>query len=312
MFKKLNTRTLLAIFGVLLAIVIVSQLLKSKQGDRNFESQLFTMDTSRVETIVIFPKGSKDEVKLVNADHNWTLQYKGKTYRADQSIPKGMLTELITMRAERIAATEQSEWSKFELSEDSATHVRLELKGKIMADFYVGKFSFQQPNTMTTYIRLADDDKVYAVSGYIAMTFNRNPNDLRDKTLVNVNAGDITKVSFAYPADSSFTLTREKNTWKINGEPADSAKTAEFISGLSRLTSYTFADDAIQPGKQLFTVNIEGNNFKPVQIKAFEADTTVKYLVTSTLNSGVRFDARNGELLSRVFVGKNRFRKAYK
>jgi hypothetical protein len=270
------------------------------------------MDTSRVDAIVIVPKGSQAEVELVNGDHSWTLQFKGKTYRADQSIPKGILSELISTRAERIAATEQSEWSKFQLSEDSAIHVRLEARGKIVADFYVGKFSFQQPNTMTTYIRLANDDKVYAVNGYMAMTFNRNPNDLRDKTLVNVNAGDITKVSFAYPADSSFTLTREKNTWKINGEPADSAQTAEFMSELSRLTSYTFADDAMQPGNHVFTVNIEGSTFKPIQIKAFEADTIAKYMVTSTLNPDARFDMRNGELMSRVFVGKNRFRKVSK
>lgn len=312
MFKKLNTKTLIAVFGVLLVVVVVTQLFKSKQGDRNFESQLFTIDTSRVETIVILPKGSKDEVKLVNVNYNWTLQFKGKTYKADQSIPKGMLMELVNLRAERIAATEKSEWMQFQLSEDSATHVKLEEKGKMLADLYVGKFSFQQPNTMTTYIRLANDEKVYAVSGYMAMTFNRDPNDFRDKKLVNVNAGDITKVSFAYPADSSFALTRERNTWKVNGEPADSAKAAEFISGLSRINSYAFANDAIQPGKQVFTVIIEGNNFKPVQIKAFEADSTVKYIVTSTLNPDARFDAKNGGFMSRVFVGKGRFKKVSK
>jgi hypothetical protein len=309
MFRKLNTKTLLVIFVTLLAIVVVMQLFKSKQSDRNFDSQLFTIDTAKVSTIVITPKGTNEEFRLVRSGNQWSLQWKGKSYLADRSITSGMLAEVLATNAERIAGTEKSEWAQFQLSDSSATKVRIEEGTKTVADFRIGKFSFQQPNSMTTYIRLADDEKVYAVNGFMAMSFNRNPDDLRDKTLVDVNSRDITNVSFSYPADSSFTLIHDKNNWKVNNEPVDSARTAEFINTLSHLTSYNLANDAVLQGKQVFTVSIEGKNFKPIQIKAFEADTTVKYIVTSTSNPGTRFSAKGGELMSKVFVGKRNFRK---
>jgi len=312
MFKKLNTKTLFITFGLLLAIVVITQLWKNKQGDSNFKSELFTIDTAQVSSITIVPKGSKDEVKLVKSGNTWSLQTTGRTYKADQSIPRGMLAELLSIRADQIAGTEKSEWPQFELSDTSSTWVRVEEKGKVTGDFRIGKFSFKQPNTMTTYIRLANDENVYAISGFLAMSFNRTLNDLRDKTFVDVNAGNITKVSFLYPADSSFVLTREKNTWKVNGEPADSARTAEFIRTLSHLTSYAFVNKAALSEKPVFTINIEGNSFRTIQLKAFETDTTVKYIATSTLNPEALFDAKSGELMSRAFVGKSRFRKTSK
>lgn len=187
MFKKLNTKSLLAVFGVLLVVVVISQLFKSKQGDRNFESQLFTIDTAKVSSITIVPKGSTDEVKIIKSHNTWSLQSKGGTYKAQQGIPKAMLGELLSLRTEQIVGTEKAEWNNFELSDTSSTWVRVEEGKKVVADFRIGKFSFRQPSTMISYIRLANDEKVYAVNGFLAMTYNRNLNDLRDTTRVDAN-----------------------------------------------------------------------------------------------------------------------------
>lgn len=185
MFKKLNTKTLLVVFGVLFAIVLITQLFKNKQGDRNFETQLFTIDTAKVSSITIVPKGSTDEIRLVKSGVTWSLQTKGKTYKAEQSIPKGMLGELHGIKAEQIVGTEKSEWNKFELNDTSTIWVRVDEGNKRTADFRVGKFSFRQPSTMITYIRLANDEKVYAVNGFLAMTFGRSPDEFKAKPQVD-------------------------------------------------------------------------------------------------------------------------------
>lgn len=185
MFKKLNTKTLLVAFGILLVIVVVTQLFKSKQGDRNFESQLFSIDTAKVSAIIIVPKGGRDEVKLVKSANTWSVQTRGNTYKAEQSIPKAMLNELRSIKAEQITATEESEWNTFELSDTSSIWVRVEEGNKRVADFRIGKFSFRQPSTMITYIRLANDERVYAINGFLAMSFGRNPDELKEKTQTN-------------------------------------------------------------------------------------------------------------------------------
>jgi hypothetical protein len=311
MFNKLNTKTLAITFGILLIVVIAVQLFKGgKQSDRNFASQLFSVDTAKVSSIIITPKGNPGDIKLVRSGNTWTLVSGGKTYKTEKGIAGAMLNELQHMKADRVVATEKSEWTQFEVTDTTSTRVRVEEGDNLTADFRIGKFSFQQPNTMTTYIRLSDNDQVYAINGLPGMTFNRNTNDLRDKTLVDVNAGDITKITFTYPADSSFVLTRVNNTWKIdNNEWADSAKTAEFITGLAHLISYDLADDAIQQGKEVFSVSIEGKNLKPVKLQAFEADTSIKYIITSTFNEDAHFNGTKNDLASHIFAGKIKFKK---
>lgn len=311
MFNKLNTKTLAIAFGILLMVVIAVQLFKGgKQSDRNFVRQLFSVDTAKVSSIIITPKGNSGDIKLVRSGNTWTLVSGGKTYKTEKGVAGAMLNELQQIKADRVVATEKSEWAQFEVTDSTSTSVRVKEGNKITADFRIGKFSFQQPNTMTTYIRLSDDDQVYAINGLPGMTFNRNTNDLRDKTLVDVNAGDITKITFTYPADSSFVLTRNNNTWKINNnEWADSTKTTEYITQLAHLTSYDLIDDPIQQGKEIFSVSIEGKNFQPIKLQAFETDFSIKYIITSTVNKDTHFDGSKSDLASRIFAGKNKFQK---
>jgi hypothetical protein len=139
------------------------------------------------------------------------------------------------------------------------------------------------------------------------MTFGRGINDLRDKTLVNVPAQNITRVTFTYPADSSFVLSHNNNQWNIDSEKADSAKTAGFMTTLSRLSSYDIANEASTLGKEAFSVKIEGNSMQPILLKAFESDTIVKYLITSSVNPDVCFKGSQNELMKQIFASKKTF-----
>src|SRR5512145_2891390 len=126
MFNKLNTKTLAIAFGALLVLVIAIQLFKGgKESDRNFASQLFTVDTSKVSSIIITPKGNSDEIKLTRSGNTWTFQSKGKTYKPEKGIVGAMLNELLNIKADRVAATEKSEWSQYELTDTSSTRVKV-------------------------------------------------------------------------------------------------------------------------------------------------------------------------------------------
>jgi hypothetical protein len=305
MFKKLNFRTLLLIFGGLFVLVTVMQLLKHSRGERNFKEKLFDIDTAKVSAIILMPRHEKNEIRVSRQGNKWEFKVKDKTYQAEKNTIEDMLRTLISIKPERIAATEKSEWAKFEVTDTAPVRVKVEQKGKITADFLVGKFAYSQYR-QSTYVRLFDENEVYSIDGFLAMVFNKSANDLRNKTLVNINPQDITQLSFQYP-DSSYTLTKDK-VWKIQGERADSAKVANYINYLASASGGDFVDDFAPSGKAALTVKIEGKNFNSFEIKAFAADTTNKYVILSSLNPESKFSGGKYNLTNRIFLGQNQFK----
>lgn len=48
----------------------------------------------------------------------------------------------------------------------------------------IGKFAFQQPRSMSTFVKLAGDIDIYEVEGFLDMIFNKTSNDFRDETII--------------------------------------------------------------------------------------------------------------------------------
>ncbi|HEY4787453.1 MAG TPA: DUF4340 domain-containing protein [Bacteroidales bacterium] len=308
MFKKLNFKTLLILFGVLFVLVILMKVVQHSKGDRNFKATLFEVDTAKISSIIINPHGSKEEVKLLRTGREWTLVKKNnRTYKTEKGAVEGMLNELSRIKAEFVAGMDKSDWAQYQVTDTASTHVQVEQAGKTVADFYVGKVSFQQYQ-QTSYIRVNNDDHVYAVDGMLPFTFSRNADDYRNKTMVQVNSpSDISKLEFNYP-DSSYVMFKDNNNWIINNTKADSTKAAEFINSIAYLSGSEFVDDSELSGNQVFSLKIEGKNFQPIELKAYQANAANQYVVTSSINSEGRFSGIKGDLVKHVFVGPDHFK----
>jgi hypothetical protein len=259
-----------------------------------------------------------DEVKIVRDGIQWKVFSGNKEYRADSSIVAAMITSLISLKPERVAATDESKWKEFQVDDTSGTLVRL-LKGEdIIASLIIGKFSYtpqpsqnpyqKQQGKMTSYVRLKDDKVVYAVDGFLKFSFQKDANALRDKGLMRTKKEDIVRLAFNYPGDSSFTLIQQGNNWMMNGQVCDSVKTARYLATIARLTSGDILDEAnISPGYAQYTVVIEANNMNPVEIKAMPADTVNKYIITSSLNPDTYFSGGKNKLFNKIFVSSKNF-----
>jgi hypothetical protein len=308
MFRKLTFKWLLIIFGILLVGVLLTQLLKNHGSERNFNSRPVVVDTAQISSIFITHKLNNEEIKITRKGANWIIESNGKSIRPDKQAIDAMLNELANIQADRIAATEKSEWAAYDVTDTAPVKVRIEQKGKTVADFIVGKFSYQQnPQKFTTFIRINGQDEVYSVQGFLSMSFGRNLSDLRDKTLVNVNPAAITRITFTYPADSSYILEKVNNSWKIGSATVDSAKLAGYINTLAHRNNFDILNKTSIQQKELYSIKIEGNNISPIYLKTFESDTTVKRLITSTMNPDVQFQGAKGELSKQIFVPKKSF-----
>ena len=309
MFNKLNIKTLAIIFGVLVLIVALTQWLKSSGNDRNFRESLVEVDTAKITSITIIPKGQKEPMVLKKTAQQWDLLYKNKTYHTDHGPVNAILKSLTELRPERLAATGEESREQYEVGESSGTRVKVEESGKTTAAFIIGKVSYQQNyQSMNTFIRLENEQDIYAVSGFQVMNFNQDLNSLRFKALGKGSYDKISRITFSYP-DSSFTLTLNGKIWNVNGMPADSLNVYNYLQMITNAIGSSFADDATPLKQPVYSVLVESDAKNVMEIKAFPADSTNMFYVTSTANPGAVFSENRDGLIKNLFVPQKHFRK---
>ncbi|MFW5780992.1 MAG: DUF4340 domain-containing protein [Bacteroidota bacterium] len=318
MFRKLNPKILLSGFAILLVIVVLVKLNQRKSGDRSFRSEIVEVDTSKVTQVVItaMPGGSEEKLFLEKSGETWKVTKEGTVYNADEIMVERLLEQLINMKPQRVAATTENRWTDFEVTDSAGIFVKVKGGSKTLAEVIIGKFSYQQPTNpydrqgkMTSYVRVEGENEVYAVDGFLRMTFSTDAGSYRDKAIISGNKSNWTKLKFRYPADSSFVLEMQGNQWMTDGILADSASVAQYLSRISQMTSHNFVDTTLDVSDvPEFSLEIEGDNMvSSIKVDAFEADTTNKYLVTSNQNEGAFFSGAKAELFEKIFVPKSEF-----
>lgn len=316
--KILNTKTLIILLVVLGGIFAISKL--TEKEDRTFKSELVKIDTSLVTKMVIIPKtGGGDNITFTRSGYDWTLESAGKSYKPDIASITNIMNELARMRTERIAGIDESKWDEFEVSDTTGTRIQLFDGDDVLADLYLGKFTYSQapqtnPNQrqqarMFTHVRPVDEKIVYVVEGFIKMSIQPNVDTYRAKVLCAMKKEDITRITYDYPANEKYILEARDGKWFLNGEVTDSTNTARYLMKFSRLSNNNFVDETEGLNPQLtHTVTLEGNNTLPVTLKAYAtADTTMNYIVSSSLIPDSKFDAVKSRLFDKVFVSMDTF-----
>lgn len=280
---------------------------------------MFTIDSAKVTSIKIYSKGKADDIlTLSGMGKNWNISYKNKTYPADTNSIRQILSTLKTAIPERVAGNDKSTWKDFEVTDSVATRVVVEQGKEITADFRVGKISMSQGNqnqgyggrqgmNVKSHIRVAGDDRVYVINGFLSLMFRDQPAAYRNRIVCRLNKSLLTKLTFVYPGDSSFVIQRQGTGWISDNKPADSARTETFLSALSSSSNSEFAEDNNQPYTFPYSVKIEGNNMQVVELNGAIDNVTKRYFIKSSLNPGAVFGSTSPSLFSQIFPGKNKF-----
>ncbi len=307
MYRKLNIKILALIFSVLLLVVVLTELADSRKGGRTFREDLVDVDAEKVSLIEIKPRvtGGTD-IKLYKENDQWIVESEDKKYKADQSSASSLINELNSIKPESVVATSSDRWEQYEVTDSLGTRLKLFEGNQLLADLIIGKFSFSQPRKMTSYVRVEGEKEVYGVNGMLGMSFNRDIDSFRDRTVISSNPSDWTRLVFTYPADSSFTLEKAAEGWVINGQVADSASVADYYNTIRNINEGSFTDfvPSIQATHKL---KIEGNNdMIPLEITGYwQGNEDV--VVESSQNKGNMFKSK--DLAEKIFVSSSQFLK---
>ncbi len=310
MFNKVSNKSLLAVFGVLIIIAVVYILVEADRGERSFKTDIVNIDTAKVTAISIYPRAvNHREVRLYKeGKNNWKVNLAdNKTADVPESKVKSLIDMLVQVKPTRVAAQDKSKWAEFKV-DSGGTRVKVFEGDNNTLDLIVGKFSFQQPRQMNTFVRLNGEDEVYETQSFLDMAFNQKPDYFRNNVLISDDPSGWKKITFTYP-DSSFELIKNGNEWTINGTKTDSAKTAGYLRILSHLSSTSFVDNMASSslGKADYTITIESASKGAIMLTAYNDSSAT--IITSTENDGAYFNGAQNNLFQKVFIGKGHLLK---
>ncbi len=299
MFNLKSTKTLGIILTLLTIAVLYLYIGDGGRKEKTFNSEIVNIDTSAVTKIVIKPKLPKGkEVKLVKNNYSWKVELTDNKFA---SVPKKKVNELFStlqkIKAKRIVSKNKNKWNEFEVGENS-TSVKVFENSKKVLDIILGKFTFQQPRSINSYVRLSDENEVYETEGFLEMTFNKDANSFRNNNILNENYKNWKSLKFNYPKDS-FELKKVENKWKINNSVTDSLKTENYLRTLSKLTSSEFVDN-FTTGDVKKSVKIQTSDSTFVTINLLQADSVM--VINSSTNMESYFDASKNGILDKVFT----------
>ncbi len=305
MSSKISNKALGSIFVLLLAIVLILLVFDGGKNDRTFRNELVSIDTSKVTEILIYPKSQNhEEVKLFKKDDEWRVQLADKDAPVTDSKIKGLYTQILSVKPKRLAARGEEKWKEFQV-DSTGTRIKIIEEGKQTLDLILGRFAFQQPRSMSTYVRLGNDADVYEVDGFIEMSFNQDANSFRNNFVLKDDNNDWQRLSFDYPADSSFQMVKLNDQWFANDQRTDSAATATFLRQLSNLTGTKFIDDVNSEllGRPDYTLTIDKQSGDSFVIKGWQTGDAL--VLNSNYNKETYFNADTGKLKDKVFPGMN-------
>lgn len=314
MSKQIKLPYLLGAFCLLLFIFLISLWVDHHKGEKTFRTELASFDTAKVYSVIITENHPvKKEVTLTKETQGWKVFSGGKSWNGDANMIRNLLQDLAQLQAQQIVATSSSQWKEFSVDDSAGLHVLVEGKRHALADITIGRFSYQPPvnpydrqGTAISYLRVGNEEPVYAVNGFLRFSLNPDPASFRDKNLIAAEKQAWTRLQYTYPGDSSFVLEKQTGGWKIGGTPVDSVRTSEFIGNLEKVMGYDFADSAWKGQNPVYTLLLEQKGSKSVEIKAYPADTTNHFVLYSSSNPGSYFSGKNG-LTERIFKGKSYF-----
>lgn len=317
--KTIKNKTLLILFLILAIIAAIIFLFDRNKGERSFKSELFKVDSANVSTITIFPKGKKNTpLQLVKTGKNWEIKSNNKTYPADTTVIQRIVSAICQVKPERVAGTGKSSWKELGITDSLGIHVVVGEAGKDVADMWIGKISITQGNNPQSYgrnqnmiikshVRVTGDDRVYVVDGFLSMMFSDQPSMYRNRSVCRFDKNMASKLTFVYPGDSSFMLTKTGNHWLLNDQPVDSAKTANYLNSVANAVNSEFAEEGTQPFAFPYSLKIEGNDMTAINLQGAINPDPKKYFVKSTFNPSAVFGSANPGLFNQVFPGKDKF-----
>lgn len=188
---------------LLLIIIALSVYLFTRSTDRTHYQlpALAGLEPGIITKIEISKEG--DTIVLKKRDNQWYLEPKG--YLADTNKVNRMLTVFENLSLAALVS-ESKDYQRYDLDPARRISAKAWQEDALVRNFDIGKAA---PSFRHTFIKLADDIRVYHANDNFRSTFEQTPDDLRDRGVLAFKASDIQTVQITKD-QASVELLRQK------------------------------------------------------------------------------------------------------
>lgn len=203
------------------------------------KAKLLPIEKDKVSAIALtFPDR---KIRLERRDGHWQLVEPIKA-RADDAAVKSLIGSIANARVERTLEELPKDLKPFGLSPPKPI-VRLTLAdGTELPALQVGGTT---KVGIKTYVRKDDEPRIYLTTTGLGTLLDKQPKDLRDKTLIAFDNDDVVRIAIRGPR-KHITLAREDSGWKLveGGQRADATEVRAYLASLKGLRALDFPDDS--------------------------------------------------------------------
>jgi len=238
-------------------------------------SQLPPVDQKTISKIEI--SKADESILLTKKDNQWFIA--PEEYLADQDTVSNMLDTIedITLTA---MVSESKSYERYDLVAEKKISVKAWAGEERKRDFDVGKpaSSFRH-----TFVKLADDDRVYHARDNFRRKFEQTVDSLRDKTVLTFEKEDIQQIRFANaeedlllsridsptvasteenPTANNPSARKEETSWQFtDGNNADKVKMDGLLNTLSNLRCKKYLDGTKKEdlSDPIFSLSLKGD-----------------------------------------------------
>lgn len=201
----------------ILAVVIIAlglYLLLRDKDQTHFELPTpEKIESASIDRIVV--KKGATVLDLKKKDDTWFIQ--PQDYPADATTVTNMINAGADLTLTALVS-ESANYERYDLSDDKKITVQLFAGGEKQREMDIGRAA---PTFQHTFVKLADDKRVFHARGPLERTFDRTLEDLRDKTVLSFDRQSITGMTVEKDG-KKIILTRKTVT-----DPKDPAATSE-------------------------------------------------------------------------------------
>jgi uncharacterized protein DUF4340 len=203
------------------------------------------------EKLVAVPADTVTGVTLAYPDRTIVLAKGEQGWRltqpidapADDTMVKSLVTTVTEAQVQRALDQPPADLKPFGLDVPAVT-VTLARKDGAPTTIAVGK---NTPIGGRSYVKRGDDPKVYLTTTSLQFSLNKQPKDLRDKTLLAFQDDQVRRIEIA-PADApAVTLVqKDKDAWTVEpgDHAADATEVRSYLSSLRATRAIDFPADA--------------------------------------------------------------------
>lgn len=320
MSKRFDNRRMLYVLVGLVIILSLTILVKIPSEKATLKERLVDLDSARVSKIILTPRISEGPgFEFIKKNGKWMVQQGSIVAVPEQGSVQNILMEVMNLKPKSLEAVDKSKWKEFNLTDSLAIRVLFQDdKSKPLADLMIGRFTYSQSKNPyadprsggiqgTSFVRLHNEKKVYAVDGFLSLSFSGKFNDYRDKSFLKLDKANVTKISFRFPSDSSFILQKKDSIWHAGVILADSLATANYLDGLRYINGQDFADNYKPVTNPMYELSVEGNNLLNLSVKCFKGDKDDEFILNSSLSPDVYFNSKKDGIFDKLFKSRSYF-----